>query len=314
MFDPHQLRVLLEVVRTGTYTAAADTLGYTQPAVSYHMRMLERSAGTPLVTRAGRGVRLTPAGQVLARQAEVVLAALRTAEDELATLTSPGGGQVRLSAFQSGCVSLVPTALATLRRTHPELEVVATQAECAVSHQLLLAGDVELALMCDLEHDPAEADGVRPDHRLRRVPLLTDRRCVLLPADHPAAASATVSLADLADERWVLETQRSRFLLACATAGFTPRVAATSDDQLTIHCLVANRIGLAVMNELGAGAHTDPRVVARPLRDWPVRRIFALLWPDMIRVPQVSALLDALCLAADLIAPTHRPGEPVAAG
>lgn len=310
MFDPHQLRVLLEVARTGTYTAAAEALGYTQPAVSYQMRTLERSAGTPLVTRAGRGVRLTPAGRMLARQAEVVLTALRAAENELATLTSTGGGQVRMSAFQSGSVSLVPAALATLRRTHPDLEVVVTQVECGVSHQLLLAGDVELAIMCDLEHDPAEADAVRQDQRLHRVPLLTDRRCVLLPADHPAAASADVSLADLADERWVLETQRSRFLMACADAGFTPRVAATSNDQLTIHCLVAERIGLGVLNELGGTALTDPRVVARPLRDWPPRRIFALLWPDMIRVPQVSALLDALRTAAHLVMPTPPPGDP----
>jgi DNA-binding transcriptional LysR family regulator len=89
-------------------------------------------------------------------------------------------------------------------------------------------------------------------------------------------------------------------MAACRDAGFTPKVAATSDDQLTIHCLVANRIGLAVMNELGATAHNDPRVVARPLRDWPRRRIFALLWPDMIRVPQVKVLIDAPRAAAAL--------------
>jgi DNA-binding transcriptional LysR family regulator len=132
------------------------------------------------------------------------------------------------------------------------------------------------------------------DPRLRRVPLLTDRRCVLLPADHPAAASPTVSLADLAGERWVLESGRTRFLAACRDAGFVPRIAATADDQLTLHSLVANRIGLAVMNELGVTAHCDPRVVARPLADWPVRRVFALLWPDTLRIPAAAALLHAL--------------------
>ncbi|HWC82707.1 MAG TPA: LysR family transcriptional regulator [Pseudonocardiaceae bacterium] len=298
MFDPLQLHVLTEVARTGTYTAAAESLGYTQPAVSYHMRMLERAAGTPLVTRAGRGVRLTHAGRALAKQAEAVLAALRAAEDELAGFAAPGGGQVHLAAFSSGCVSLVPAALATLRRTDPELEVVVTQTECGTAHELLLSGEIDLAVMCDLVHDPVAEAAVRPDPRLRRIPLAEDRRCVLLPADHPAAASATVELAQLAGERWVLETQRTRFLAACTESGFTPRIAATTDDQLTIHCLVANRIGLAVMNELGVHAHTDPRVVARPLRDWPRRRIFALLWPDTIRVPQIRALADALRDAA----------------
>lgn len=298
MFDPRHLQVLAEVARTGTYTAAATALGYTQPAVSYHMRMLERAAGTPLVVKVGRRVNLTNAGRVLTRQAEVVLAALRAAEDELAPFTAALGGRVHLSAFQSGCVSLVPAALADLRKTDPELEVILTHAECDTSHQLLISGEVDLALMCDLDDDPAVDYAIHPDPRLHRVPLMTDRRCVLLPADHPAASASTVALGDLAEERWILETQRSRFMAACKTAGFTPKIAATSDDQLTIHCLVANRVGLAVMNELGTTAHDDHRVVARPLQGWPQRRIFALLWPDMNRVPQVKALIEALRSAA----------------
>ncbi|GAA4620288.1 LysR family transcriptional regulator [Actinoallomurus vinaceus] len=305
MFDPRHLEVLAEVARTGTYTAAAATLGYTQPAVSYHMRMLERAAGTPLVIKAGRRIQLTNAGRILARQAETVLAALRAAEDELAPFAATRGGRVRLSAFQSGCVSLVPAALADLRRTDPELEVVLTQAGCGRSHELLIAGEVDLALMCDLDDDPVADDAVHTDARLHRVPLMTDRRCVLLPADHPAASASTVALADLAEERWVLETQRSRVMAACRAAGFTPKIAATSDDQLTIHCLVASRVGLAVMNELGTTAHNDHRVVARPLQDWPRRQIFALLWPDMNRVPQVKALIAALHAAA-----TSRDAHP----
>jgi DNA-binding transcriptional LysR family regulator len=308
VFDLRQLQVLSEVARTGTYTAAAEALGYSQPAISYQMRTLERTVGAALVTRSGRGVRLTQVGQTLARHAETVLAALRTAADEVSTLTSTGGGQVRLAAMQSGCVALVPAALGALRRTHPELEVVVTQTECPVSHRLVLAGEVDLAMMCDLELDQldqsdqgGQRDGqsVLPDQRLLRLPLLSDRRCVLLPVDHPLAASPTVELADLAGERWVLESGRDRFLAACQDAGFTPKVAATSDDQLTIHCLVANRIGVAIMNELGVGAHTDPRVVARPLRDWPSRRIFALLWPDMAKVAPVAALLQSLRATAD---------------
>lgn len=290
--------MLAEVARTGTYTAAADALGYSQPAVSYQMRMLERTVGAALVTRSGRGIRLTEVGQTLARHAETVLAALRTAQDEVATLTSSGGGQVRLAAMQSGCVALVPAALGAPRRSHPELEVVVTQTECPVSHGLVLGGEVELAMMCDLELDQLDGQSVSPDPRLLRLPLLSDRRCVLLPADHPLAAAPTVALDELAGERWVLESGRERFLAACQEAGFTPKVAATSDDQLTIHCLVANRIGVAIMNELGVGAHSDPRVVARPLRDWPSRRIFALLWPDMARVAPVAALLDSLRAAA----------------
>ncbi len=296
MYDPRQLQVLAEVARTGTFTAAAEALGYTQPAVSYQMRTLERAVGAPLTTRSGRGVHLTPVGQALARHAETILAVLRTAQDELTSLVAAGGGQVRLSAFQSGCVGLVPSALVALRRTYPELEVVLTQTECATSNRLVLDGEVDLAVKCDL--DDAENP---PDPRLRHVPLLSDRRCVLLPADHPVANAPAVSLADLAGERWILETVRTRFLAACREAGFTPRIAATSDDQLTIHSLVANHIGVAIMNELGIGARTHPHVVARPLRGWPTRNIYALLWPDRMRSAPVAALLTALGAAAETL-------------
>ncbi|MBY8857160.1 LysR family transcriptional regulator [Nocardia sp. CA2R105] len=296
MYDPRQLQVLVEVARSGTFTAAADALGYTQPAVSYQMRTLERAVGAPLTSRYGRRVRLTPVGAALARHAETVLATLRTAQNELASLVSEGGGQVRMSAFQSGCVGLVPSALARLRRTHPELEVVLTQTECAISHRLVLSGEVDLAVVCDL--DDAENP---PDPRLQRIPLLSDHRCVLLPADHPAANAASVSLDELAGERWILETVRTRFLAACREAGFTPRIAATSDDQLTIHSLVAHRIGLAIMNELGIAAHTHPQVVARPLRGWPTRHIYAMLWPDLLKSAQVSAMLSALGSAASAL-------------
>ncbi|MGW4368967.1 LysR family transcriptional regulator [Nocardia takedensis] len=293
MYDPRQLQVLAEVARTGTFTAAAEALGYTQPAISYQMRTLERAVGAPLTTRHGRNLRLTPVGAALARHAETVLAVLRTAQDELASLVSTGGGQVRLSAFQSGCVGLVPAALGSLRRTHPDLEVVLTQTECADSHRLVLGGEVDLAVVCDL--DDAQNP---PDPRLTRIPLLTDQRCVLLPAEHPAAEQESVTVAELADESWILERVRTRFLLACQEAGFTPRIAATSDDQLTIHSLVANGIGVAIINELGVSAHTHPGVVVRPLRGWPTRRISALLWPDLLRSAPVAALLSALGASA----------------
>ncbi|MGW4369227.1 LysR family transcriptional regulator [Nocardia takedensis] len=293
MYDPRQLQVLAEVARTGTFTAAAEALGYTQPAISYQMRTLERAVGAPLTTRHGRTIRLTPVGAALARHAETVLAVLRTAQDELASLVSTGGGQVRLSAFQSGCVGLVPAALGALRRTHPDLEVVLTQTECADSHRLVLAGEVDLAVVCDL--DDAENP---PDPRLTRLPLLTDQRCVLLPADHYAAQRESVTVAELAGESWILERVRTRFLLACQEAGFVPRIAATSDDQLTIHSLVANGIGVAIINELGVSAHTHPGVVVRPLRGWPTRRISALLWPDLLRSAPIAAMLSALRSAA----------------
>lgn len=190
VFDPRHLRVLAQIARCGTYSAAADALSHTQPAISYHMRIFERSAGTALVVKTTHKVLLTHTGHALADHGEVVLAAFRAAEEDPAALTTQGGGQVRLSAFHSGWVSLVPAALGALRPTHPDPEVIAAQVECAVSGELLLAWDVDLELLSELEGDPIGSRRVRLDGWPHRMSLLSDRRCVLPPADHPAAAAA----------------------------------------------------------------------------------------------------------------------------
>ncbi|MEV6537146.1 LysR family transcriptional regulator, partial [Streptomyces sp. NPDC051639] len=138
-----------EVARTGSYTAAAKALGYTQPAVSYQMRGLERAVGVPLAVRVGRTVQLTAAGRRLAIHADSVLAAIRAVENEFETLAAHSADVVRLSAIQSACV--VPGAMARLRREQPDIEVTLHQASCPDSYRLLRSGEIDLALMCGSE-------------------------------------------------------------------------------------------------------------------------------------------------------------------
>lgn len=104
--DPRRLLVFREVARAGSLAGAARVLGWTQPAVSQHVRRLEEAAGTPLVVRAGRGVALTEAGRVLLRHADAVADRLDAAEQDLAALAGLQTGRVRVAAF--------PTAAAVL--------------------------------------------------------------------------------------------------------------------------------------------------------------------------------------------------------
>ncbi|SFO70178.1 ModE molybdate transport repressor domain-containing protein [Saccharopolyspora antimicrobica] len=117
--DAQRLLVFREIARAGSLGAAARALGWTQPAVSQHLRQLERQAGTALVLRHPRGVRLTEAGQVLARHAEALSARLRAAEEDLAELVELRAGTLRLAAFPSASATLVPAAVTALRAEHP---------------------------------------------------------------------------------------------------------------------------------------------------------------------------------------------------
>ncbi|WP_331728136.1 LysR family transcriptional regulator [Streptomyces sp. NBC_01176] len=287
MLDVHQLRVLTEVARTGSYTAAAASLGYTQPAVSYQMRRLQQSVGAPLVVKAGRELRLTEIGTVLVRHADAVFSTLRAADQDVASVVARGGGLVRIAAFQSSCVTLVPELVARLRTTHPHVQVTVSQAEPADARRMVRAGEADLGLLCDWDGDDLP-DG---EGAMLRTELMTDRRCVLMREDDPLATSSTVDLADLASREWVMESFRDRFLAACTNLGYRPVIAATIDDVSAIQALVASGLGVSLMSELALHAHLAPGVVHRPLRSWPLRHTYALLWPDMARVPAVATVL-----------------------
>src|SRR4051812_44505270 len=129
MIDVRRLQMLREVAREGSLSAAARTLGYTQPAVSHHIARLEEEVGTALLARLGRGVRLTDAGLALVVHADAVLTRLDLAKEEVAEIAGLRAGRVRLAAFPSGSATLMAPALSRLRRRHPGIEVTFTELE-----------------------------------------------------------------------------------------------------------------------------------------------------------------------------------------
>src|SRR5919108_4591837 len=121
MLDVRRLRVLREVAAQGSFSAAAEALSYTQSAVSQQIAALEREAGTTLVDRGARGIRLTDAGEALVRHADAILARLAEAEAELEAIAGLRGGRLRLAAFESAAATLMPLAIAAFRARHPAI-------------------------------------------------------------------------------------------------------------------------------------------------------------------------------------------------
>ena len=123
MLDVTRLRVLVAVARYGSVTAAARALNYAQPSVSHHLARLEAETGTKLIQRAGRGIRLTDAGRLLAERAAEVIGRLDAAENELAAYTGLRAGRLRLAAFPSALGTIVPAAGAMLREHQPGVDL-----------------------------------------------------------------------------------------------------------------------------------------------------------------------------------------------
>lgn len=310
MFDPRHLRLLQEIARTGSLSAAAGELGFSQPAVSYQLRSLEREVGTALVVRNGRTTRLTPAGEALTAHADRILSSIQTAERNLADIVGSQAGLVRVAAFPSGCATVVPAAMAVMRHRRPAVEIRLHQAEPPLALAMVRRGEADLAFSYRYETPSANRRGGVREAPLRRITLLEDPVQVVLPADHPLAGREEIEPRDLGDATWFLSSQCFEGILqrAAVAGGFTPTVSMVADDYVAMQALVAHRLGVALLPRLALVAHRDERVVFRQARGWPPRRIEVEMWPDRLRVDAVSSMLDALrsaCsqpLAADVSA------------
>ncbi|MEI7033047.1 LysR family transcriptional regulator [Streptomyces pratensis] len=294
MIEARHLRVLRAVSAAGSFSAAARELGCTQPAVSQQMKALETSAGTPLLIRTGREMRLTQAGEALVRHASGILAGLTAAEEEVAAIAGLRAGRVRLVSFPSGSSTLVPGALAALRAEHPGTRVSLVEAEPPRSVDLLRDGDCDIALAFRYGASGGEWD----DLVVR--PLLTDRLIGLVPQGHRLADASSAEIGELAEESWIAGCPRCRRQLVevCEEAGFVPRIDFATDDYPAVMGLVGAGLGVAVLPELAVESVRPKGVRTIAVEPAIEREIVALTLPDLARVPAVAATLDQLSRAA----------------
>jgi DNA-binding transcriptional LysR family regulator len=265
MLDVRRLRVLREVALRGSFSAAAQALTYTQSAVSQQIAALEREAGTRLVERDGRGIRLTDAGRALVRRADSILVELAAADAELQAIAGLRAGRVRVSTFASAAGWLLPAAVTAFRVAHPAVQVELALVEAteeAVGG--LRAGRADLVLVAVPAGQPLD-DQVEA-HRLFEDPMLA-----VLPGGHRLARRRTLRLDDLAGEPWVLGggpgcSDRATILRACHAAGFEPRVTVDfpTDDYHATQGMVAAGAGVTLLPRLALAVPRDD-LALRPL-------------------------------------------------
>lgn len=306
MLSVQRLRVLREIANAGSIAGAAAALYMTASAVSQQMAVLEREAGTPVLERHGRGVRLTPAGERLVHHTERLLAVLEEAQADLDEIAKGLQGRFHTSAFPTAARALLVPALARLREMNPRLEVTLTDLEPEESIPALKAGRLDLVLTYEFDHLPEPEDpGVE------RHLLLTEPMFVALPATHRLAAGP-VRIRDLSEEQWIVGRDGSTFLevqvRVANEAGFNPRVDLQSNDYQVILAAVAAGLGVALAPPLAFFAPNPGVVAHRPVDVEVRRRIVAVIRRGTGRSPSVAAALHALRQVAGSWTNAH--GEP----
>jgi DNA-binding transcriptional LysR family regulator len=348
-----RLRVLVAVAQHGSVTAAARSLNYAQPSVSHHLARLEAETGARLTQRSGRGIRLTDAGRLLAGRAEEILGRLDAAERELAAHVEQRQERIRLAVFASALATIVPAALSRLAAGHPGIDLLLSEAEPPEAMRMLRAGQVDVALVSRHTQNgtpvgpPAAAEGARTRLILdEQVHLVTrPRHRGAQAASQPGAsqpggtqpggtqpgggqpgggqpAADEAGLPDLAAHAhspWIAgcEHCRGHLIWLCQHAGFSPKIAFTTDDHVAAQALVAAGLGVTIMPGLAISAARHPGIHSQPLPGaW--RQVLAVTYGQPPDPRAVDHLLDILTLAAAATAtgPGSRSpaGGPGAAG
>jgi len=306
MLDVRRMQVLRAVISSGSITAAARNLGYTPSAISQQLSTLEREAGVELLERVGRGVRPTPAGSLLSEHAETLSTQLAKAEAALTELKEGRTGRLAIRYFATAGASLVPLAVAALRRDFPGVRLDLKLVEPDDSMPEIESGEADVAMIV-LPSSSPRIKGVEYIH------LLDDPYRAILPKNHRLARKRVLDLGELAEDPWVgvdglPGACRDILLDACGAAGFAPNHVVESEDYQTAQGFVAAGLGVALIPELGLGAPHPGVAIRKVRRPDPVRSIHAAVAAHAREHPAVRRFLSAIREGAGQVSGTGRVG------
>jgi DNA-binding transcriptional LysR family regulator len=293
MLNTARLKAFREVLAHGSFSDAADSLSYSQSAVSQAIATLEGEVGVSLTERSRGGVRPTPAGAALAGHVAGILARIEAAEAEIAAVAAGRGGRLRTASFPTAGATLMPKAIAGFRASHPGVGLTLAEGEPEEIAPRVRAGEFDLALLFEFE-----GVGERLGAGIKRFELLDDPLQLVLPNNHPLAERDVLRLGDLRKESWIQTSAASpcarHVVRSCHATGFEPNVSFESDDYQTVQGLVAAGVGVALIPQLALSTLRDDVHVRALYPRSPLRKVLAATPRAAAVTPAVATMLDVL--------------------
>jgi DNA-binding transcriptional LysR family regulator len=288
------LRYFLAVAEELHFTRAAALLRVAQPALSHQIRQLEREVGVTLLDRTKHRVKLTPAGEVFRNRARVVIEQAARAAEDAAKVGRGDAGSVFIGVGSTGIWSVLPDLLRRLRQVSGAITIAIREMEPSDQMEALRHQTIDFAIMAARPVDP----------ELESIVLSREKLILALPTGHAAASRHSVELKSLAHETIILPGRLAMpgfheiVVAACEEAGFVPADTVTTRLIQTVVCLVAGRLGVALVPE-SFGRNLQVRGVEyRPLRGTaPVTELNAV-WRKDNDLPLVRRFQTELRLLA----------------
>lgn len=290
MLGVWRLQLLREVESRGSIKAAAEAMSVSSSAVSQQLAILEREAGTPLLEKYGRRVRLTDAGLLLVRHAHIITGAIAAAEADLASSLNRVAGTLRVAAFPTAARAVMPPVITAVSRLYPTLRITLRDLEAPESLDALRLDEIDMAIVDEYPGiESSTGDGLEVKH------LFHDPLYVASMPSHPGIG--TVRLSDLQDAFWIMDTENSLFfqtvVRACRASGFDPQIRANCKDFGVIIALVEEGLGIGILPALAL--HDRSIRAGLSLTSPPMaRRVAAMIRPERRNHPAISFMLSEL--------------------
>ena len=266
--------IFCQVVESGSFTRAAEAVGYSQSAVSQSVRSVEEELATILLNRSKNGLTLTADGETFLPYIRGICSAEKALSQKQRELQGLENSEIRIGTFTSVSRNLLPPLMQSFKRQYPGVRFVLQQGEYTSIRQWVLEGSIDFGF--------ANAQTVTG---LTIRPLCRDKMMAVLPPGHPLARMSAVTLQQLAAEPFILldEGDRSVPLDAFVRRGLNPRIEYTVYDDYTILAMVRQGLGISILYRLVLSGF-EQNLVLRPVQE-PLERTLALVWRNWETLP-----------------------------
>lgn len=263
-----------KIVELGSFTRAAEALGYTQAAVSQMIRSLEGELSLTLLSRTRTGIKLTVEGEQMYPIIQKFVATYREIGDTAVDINGLSAGELRIGTFSSMSQNLLPGLMSDFSRKYPNINFVLTQGDNTTLPEWIRQGLLDFGFVY-----PEASAG------LVNRPIATDEYLAVLPEDHPYAKMESVPLALMAKEPLIVvdEGDTNTVLNAFSAAGLTPRVKYRIHDDYTILSMVEKGIGVSLLPSMLLD-RAKYRIKSVPT-DIPVKRTVGIAYLDYDMLP-----------------------------
>lgn len=273
----HRYLALQKIVELGSFTKAAEVLGYTQSSISQMVASLEKEFSFKLLTRSRGGAKLTIEGEALYPQIERCIYQYRAVQEKAQEIAGLETGVIRVGTVSSVTCHWMPQLICGFKKQYPKVQFAFYQGDYTLIPEWIEEGRIDFGFVNPLAINKLEIKQVKCD------PMLA-----VVPKNHPLAMKKTISLDDIAEEPYILleEGNYSEPLAAFRAAGVTPNIPYTVHDDYAIMTMVEAGLGVSILADLVL-RRTNYNISCIPLEP-PIMRILAVVYKTWDALPIAS--------------------------